>query len=145
MSNATQKNQQSDTHSSSQKSERSVIRLVMGILAILMSLLVMLQSCAVAGLGALVGSDEAGGAVGVLLVAPMVLAAGIVDIATCGSREKAGSIASVVLYALAALCGFASAGSYTDMNIWATAALIFAIVDVVVLFVRRSRSQGNAG
>ena len=140
MSNATQKYQQSDTHSSSRKTERSVIRLVIGILAILMGLLVMLQSCAVAGLGALIGSEEAGGAVGVVFVAPMVLAAGIVDIVTCSSRGKAGSIASVVLYALAALFGFASAGSYADMNIWATAALLFAIIDVVVLIARAVRS-----
>lgn len=107
-------------------------KLVSGILSIILFAVVSFQSCA-AGLGnALSGNGESSGSGGIL-VAILMLAGGIVSIATKKSEGKGGNIALIVLFGLAALVGFALAGSFTDLNIWAFWCLINAILAVVAL------------
>lgn len=105
-------------------------KLVTGILSIVLSAFVMLQSCA-AGLGnTLSENGEAGGSAG-LLTAICLLAAGIVAIASRASVKKGGSIACIILYGLGALLGFTMAGSYADLRIWAALCLICAVMHLV--------------
>ena len=87
-------------------------RLISGILSIVLSLVILLQSCAVGMLEAMGadGSDSASG----LLVALLLVAAGIVAIVT-RNGSRGGSIALVVLYAVAAVIGF-SATVYADLS-----------------------------
>lgn len=107
-------------------------KLVSGILSIVLFCLVSFQSCA-AGLGnALSDNGEVSGTAG-MFVAVMLLAGGIVSIVS-RSGGKGLDIALVVLYALGALAGFASAGSYADLNIWAgwcAICCVLAIVSIV--------------
>ena len=87
-------------------------RLISGILSIVLSLVILLQSCAVGMLEAMGadGSDSASG----LLVALLLIAAGIVAIVT-RNGSRGGSIALVVLYAVAAVIGFSAGGSTARM------------------------------
>lgn len=107
-------------------------KLVSGILSTVLFVLVAFQSCA-AGLGnALAENGESSGSGGIV-VAILMLSGGIVSIATRKSKSKGGNIALIVLFGLAALVGFGSAGSFTDLNIWAFWCLINAILAVVAM------------
>lgn len=107
-------------------------KLVSGILSTVLFVLVAFQSCA-AGLGnALAENGESSGSGGIF-VAILMLSGGIVSIATRKSKGKGGNIALIVLFGLAALVGFGSAGSFTDLNIWAFWCLINAILAVVAM------------
>lgn len=107
-------------------------KLVSGILSIVLCMFVLFQSCA-AGIGnALADNGEVSGTAGVL-VAVMLLAAGIVAIATRSSTGKGGNVALIVLNGIGALSGFTMAGSYSDLNLWAAWCLICAILAVVDL------------
>ena len=107
-------------------------RLVSGILSIVFFLLVTLQSCAVGLANSIENSGEVSGSAGVL-VAVLMLAGGIVSIATRNSLEKRANIALITLFGLAVLIGFSMAGSYTDLNIWAGWCLVNVILAVVTL------------
>lgn len=110
-------------------------RLISGILSIVLSLVILLQSCAVGMLEAMGadGSDSASG----LLVALLLIAAGIVAIRN-GSRG--GSIALVVLYAVAAVIGF-SATVYADLIVWAVWCCVCAVAALVSLLRRRKHGK----
>lgn len=105
-----------------------VWKLVSGILSIVLFFLVMFQSCAAGLANTLSENGESGGSAGVV-VSIMLLAGGIVSIAT----RKGGNIALIVIYGIAALTGFALAGSFADLTIWAGWCLICAVMAVVSL------------
>lgn len=106
-------------------------KLVSGILSIVLCLFVLLQSCAAGTVNALEASGEVSGSAG-LIVSIMMLAGGIVSIVT-RKGTKGGNIAIIVLYGVAALCGFTMAGNFTDLNIWAFWCLICAALAAVSL------------
>ena len=89
-------------------------KLVSGIMSILFSCVIIFQSCAA-------------GVVNVILL----LTGGIVSIAT--RNKKAGNAALAILFAIAALMGYAICGSFGDMQIWATWALTCSILSIVAL------------
>ena len=107
-------------------------KLVSGILSIVAFFMVAFQSCA-AGIGnAMAENGEASGSAGII-VAIMILSGGIVSIAT-RKGGKGGNIALIVLFGIGALFGYVLAGSFSDLNIWATWCLInvvFAIVSLI--------------
>lgn len=106
-------------------------KLVSGILSIILFVFVSFQSCA-AGLGnTLSANGESGGSAGII-VAIMLLAGGIVSIAT-RQGGKGGNIALIVLFGLATIVGFALAGSYGDLKIWAGWCAINAVLAIVTL------------
>ena len=106
-------------------------KLVFGILTIVISCFVTLQSCAAGAANALSENGEAGGAAG-LLVSWLMLAGAIVMIAT-RNKGKGGSIADMILFGLAALIGFSSAGSYKDLNIWSGYCVILAVISLIAI------------
>lgn len=105
-------------------------KLISGILCCVLCAIVMLQSCAAGVSNALTESGEVSGSAG-LLVALLMLAGGIVMIATRKSTKKGGSIAGVIIFLLAALLGFANAGSYSDLKIWSGLCLILGIINII--------------
>ena len=106
-------------------------KLVSGILSIVLFAFVSFQSCA-AGIGnALAENDELSGSAG-LIVSIMLLAGGIVSIAT-RNRSKGGNIALIILFGIGAICGYTMAGSFADLTIWATWCLLCAVLAVVSL------------
>lgn len=107
-------------------------KLVSGILSIIFFALVAMQSCAVGVANTLEDSGEVSGSAGIL-VAVLMLAGGIVSIATRASEKRGGNIALLVLFGLAALLGFSNYGSYSTLAIWSGWCLINAVLAVVAL------------
>lgn len=110
-------------------------KLVSGILSIIMFIVVGFQSCATGISNTMEANGEVGGSAGVI-VAIMLLAGGIVSVVT-RKGTKGGNIALIVLYGLGGLFGFALAGSYADLNIWAGWCLICAVLAVVSLVISK--------
>lgn len=107
-------------------------KLVSGILSIILFVFVSFQSCAAGVSNTLENNGEMSGSAGIV-VAILMLAGGIVSIVTRNSQKKGGNIALIVLFGLAALIGFASYGSYSDLAIWSGWCLINAVLAVVSL------------
>lgn len=106
-------------------------KLVSGILSIILFIFVAFQSCA-AGLVNTIGeTGEVSGSGGIVL-AILMLAGGIVSIAT-RNGSAGGNIALIILFGLAAIIGFATAGNFADLNIWAAWCVINAVLAIVVL------------
>lgn len=107
-------------------------KLVSGILSIVLFVFVSFQSCAAGVANTLENNGEISGSAG-FIVAVGMLAGGIVSIATRKSEKKGGNIALILLFGLAALIGFTSHGSYSDLAIWAGWCLINAILALVAM------------
>lgn len=111
-------------------------KLVTGILCMVFTILVLFQSCA-AGMSNVIGeTGEISGSAGVLL-AFLMLAGGIVEVATRKSSGKGGSIACIIVFLLAAVIGFSNAGSYKDLNIWAGWCLILGVLNIISIISRK--------
>ncbi len=115
-------------------------RLIAGILSIVLSLIVLLQSCAAGVSNALSENGEVSGSAG-FLVAIAMIAGGIVSIVVRKSAGKGGSIALIVIFGLAALIGFANYGSYSDLVIWSGWCLINAGLAVVALITSKKKND----
>lgn len=107
-------------------------KLVSGILSIVLFVFVSFQSCAAGVANTLENNGEISGSAG-FIVAVGMLAGGIVSIATRKSEKKGGNIALILLFGLAALIGFTSHGSYSDLAIWSGWCLINAILAIVAM------------
>ena len=107
-----------------------VWKLVSGILSIILFAVVMFQSCAAGVVNALEDNGGISGSVGVI-VGILMLAGGIVSIATRNKTGKGHDIALIVLFGLAAVFGFAGYGNYSDLVIWSVWCLINAVLAVV--------------
>lgn len=104
-------------------------KLVSGILSIILSLLVLFQSCAAGLSNTLQNNGESSGSAG-LIVAIMLLAGGIVSVAT-RKGSNGGNIALIVLFVIGALLGFTMAGSYGDLIIWSGWCAVCAILAII--------------
>ena len=103
-------------------------KLIVGIISIVLSLLIGLQSCA-AGLGtALSSNGEISGTAGILLAIAFIIA-GI--IAVCTRNGGKGGYVSAAFYVIFGLIALISAGSYADLNIWAVLSMIFGVICAV--------------
>lgn len=124
------KRNKSFTRESKESGKMKTWKLVAGILSIILSVFVLFQSM-FAGLGnALSNNGEVSGTAG-LIVSIMLLAGGIVSIVVRNKDGKGGNIAIIILFGIATLVGFTSAGSYGDLYIWAAWCLINVILAIV--------------
>lgn len=114
-------------------------KLVSGILSIVLFVFVSFQSCAAGLSNAISENGESGGSGGIIL-SILMLAGGIVSIATRKSNGKGSNIALIVLFGLAAFFGFALAGSFADLNIWAGWCLINAVLAVIAM-IRKKKAE----
>ena len=109
------------------KNSAVILRLVLGILSIVISAVVGFQSCA-AGIGEAISEAESSSGAGGLFTGFFLLAAGI--------------IASIILYALAAIFAFANLSeNFGDLVVWAVLSVIFAVVLVITLFLKEKDSS----
>ena len=115
-------------------------KLVSGILSIILFVVVTFQSCAAGVVNALEENGGSSGTVGVF-VAILMLAGGIVSVASRKSVKKGGNIALVILFGLAALMGFAGYGNYSDLVIWSIWCLINAVLAVVALITGKKKAD----
>ena len=107
-----------------------VWKLVSGILSIILFAVVMFQSCAAGVVNALEDNGGISGSVGVI-VGILMLAGGIVSIATRNKTGKGHDIALIVLFGLAAVF------NYSDLVIWSVWCLINAVLAVVSMIKNR--------
>ncbi len=114
-------------------------KLVTGILCMVFTVLIVFQSCAVGVSNTLAANGEVSGSAGFLL-AMLMLAGGIVEVASRKSEKKGGSIAAFILFVLAALLGYGNAGSYGDLYIWSTWCLALGILNLIS-FVKKNGSK----
>ena len=105
-------------------------KLVAGILCIVLSAFVILQSCAAGVANTLAENGEVSGTAGTF-VAIMLLAGGIVMIATRKAEKKGGSIAALILFVIGGILGLTSAGSFSDLKIWAGLCLVLAVINLI--------------
>ena len=117
-------------------------KLVSGILSIVFFAVVLFQSCAVGVANTLGETGEAGGSGGIIL-SILMLAGGIVSIAVRNSLSNGGNIALVVIFALAAICGFALAGSFSDLKIWSAWCLINAALAIIAICIPKSVKENK--
>lgn len=111
-------------------------KLVSGILSIVMFIIITIQSCATGVVNVLENnkhdtSDSAG-----VFVAFLLLVAGIVSVSVWKLKHKGGDIALIVLYCIAALYGFSNLGTFTDLVVWSSWALICAILPAISLAIK---------
>lgn len=111
-------------------------KLVSGILSIIIFVIVEFQSCAAGVVNAL---DENGGSSGTVgfLCGLLILAGGIVSIASRNAIRNGGNVALIIIFGLAALIGFAGYGNYSDLVIWSLWALINVVLAIVSLIKNR--------
>ena len=117
-----------------------VWKLVSGILSIVLFVLVAFQSCAVGVSNTIMESEEVSGSAGII-VAILMLAGGIVSIATRNAAGKGGNIALIVLFGLAALIGFTNYGSFSDLAIWSGWCVINAILAIAAIVTGKKSQQ----
>lgn len=113
-------------------------KLVSGILSIILFVIVTLQSCAAGISNAIENNGEVSGSAGVF-VAIMMLAGGIVSIATRNAKRNGGNIALIVLFGLASLIGFSSYGSYSDLVIWSFWCLVNVVLAVIAMIINKNK------
>ncbi len=119
-----------------------VWKLVSGIISLVIVLIILFQSCAVGVANTMSKSDDMSGTLGVL-VAMLLIAAGIVSIVVKNSQNKKSYIPLIILYGLGALIGFTSSGKYADLVVWAVWCLVCAIVAAVGLVKQESEQEGT--
>jgi hypothetical protein len=120
-----------------------VTKLVLGIITIVLSVLVLFQSCAAGASNALSENGESSGTAG-LFVAILMLAGSIVMIATRKGTSSGGSIAGMIIFLLASLIGFPNAGSFGDLKVWAVLCLILAVINLIAAINKKKNSKTDS-
>lgn len=108
----------------------SVGRLVIGILLMVLSMVVLFQSCAAGIVNTMEESSDMGGSAGFVL-AILMIASGIVAVCTRNAKSKVGPVIAAVLLVIGALVGLCNAAVYQDLIIWSIVSLAFAAVFVI--------------
>lgn len=108
-------------------------RLVSGILSMVLFLIISFQSCAVGLVNAVEDNNNDTSGAGGVFVAFGLLVSGIVATALWKKNSKGGDIALIVLYGLTAIMGYANQGTFGDLVVWASWALICAIMAAIAL------------
>ena len=104
------------------------LKLILGIISMVLSGVILFQSCA-AGLGNIIAdTGESSGTAGVMLVACMLIA-GIVGLVT--RKGRAGSFVAAGFYLFGGLIGIANYGTFADLRIWSILCLIFGGLFIV--------------
>ena len=65
------------------------------------------------------------------------MAGGIVSTATRKSEGNGGNIALIVLFGIGTITGFALAGNFSDLNVWAAWCLVNVILAVIAMRKKR--------
>jgi len=108
-------------------------KLVSGILSMISFFIISFQSCAVGLVNAVEDNKGDTSDAGGIVVAFGLLVAGIVTTALWKKKSKGGDISLIILYGLTALMGFANLGTFRDLVIWSSWALICAIMAAIAL------------
>ena len=108
-------------------------KLTIGIVSLVLSLIVLFQSCA-AGIGSALTNNtkDTSGGTGIFFTV-LLIVAGIVGIV--GRSSKGGTIAATILYAIDGLIGTTATGIFKDLVVWGVISFIFGAVFLISIFV----------
>ena len=112
----------------------SAWKLVSGILSIILYGYIIDEAKAASLADAFAGTSSS--VVG-LIVALLIMSGGIVSICVRDARTKAGNIALIILFGLAALIAFTSAGYYENLYVYACWCLINVVLAIISLFQKK--------
>lgn len=104
------------------------MKLIVGIVSIVLSMVILFQSCAAGVVDAIIDEGGTSGGSG-MFVAFIMLVAGIVAIAARSSRG--GAIFCIIAYGLSGLVGVTSSGIYADLIVWGGLCLVFAALFLI--------------
>ena len=125
------------------RAKMKVWKLVSGILSIILSLFVVGQSFLAGIFNALTENHQISGTAG-LVVAVMLLTAGIVSIAVRNSEGNGGNVALLILFGIAAAIGFTFAGEYKDLYIWSGWCALCALLAIISMIKRHVKEPEKA-
>lgn len=111
-------------------------KLVSGIISMVLFIVIEFQSCAAGVVNALEDNGGSSGSVG-FICGILILAGGIISVASRKAIGNGGNVALIILFGLAALIGFAGYGNYSDLVVWSVWALINVILAIVALVKNR--------
>lgn len=109
-----------------------VWKLTAGIISIVLSVVIGFQSCAAGVVNTLEKNGGSSGTVG-FFCGILILAGGIISVATRNVGRDGGNIALIVVFALAAFIGLAGYGNYKDLVVWSVWAIINVILAIVCM------------
>lgn len=117
-------------------------KLTIGVVSLVLSLIVLFQSCA-AGIGNALSNNtkDSSGSTGILFTVFLIVA-GIVGIV--GRSSKGGTIAATILYAVDGLIGTTATGIFKDLTVWGIIAFIFGAVFLISVFVGQTYPSKKA-
>lgn len=105
-------------------------KLVIGIISIVLTMVILFQSCAATVGDALANEGGTSGGAG-MAVALLMLVAGIVAIAARNSRG--GTIFCIIAYTLAGVLGLTVHGIFQDLIVWGSLCLVFTGIFLIGL------------
>lgn len=116
-------------------------KLILGIITIVLSCVVLFQSCAAGAVNSLSENGESSGSAGAI-VALLMLSGAITMIVSHKSTAKGGSIAGIIIFGIAALLGFSNAGSvFKDLIVWASFCVILVIINIIAICCRKKSNE----
>lgn len=114
-------------------------KLIIGIIAIVLSVIVFFQS-ALVGLGEAIFAEEGEGSGGFgIVISILLLIGGIVSI--CTRKSNGGGIFCLIIYALAGIIGISFSANFPDLKIWGIISLIFGGVFLLSLVKGRTTND----
>lgn len=113
-------------------------RLIFGIISILLSLMILLQSCATGFVNAINESNDMGGTAG-MFIALFIIIAGIVAI-IC-RKGAIGSIIAGIIYGISGLIGLGNDAVYKDLEIWGWLFVLYALFFIISGFIQRRKTK----
>ncbi|MBQ5953296.1 MAG: hypothetical protein IJL47_04555 [Lachnospiraceae bacterium] len=115
-------------------------KLVLGILGLILSIVIMMQSCAASVVNVVEDNGDVGGFAG-YLVAFLLIAGSIVMIATRNSQGKGGAIAALIIFLIAGGLAVSNAAVYKDLAVWGIACFILAVVNLLSALLKKKPSD----
>ncbi|MDY5931059.1 MAG: hypothetical protein SPJ34_03410 [Candidatus Ornithospirochaeta sp.] len=115
-------------------------KLIVGIAAIVISIVLFVQSSLVVLGEALLAEEEASGGFGIFASIPALIG-GIVSIAA--RKSKGGSVVCLIVFAFSGAIGLACSAGFPDLAIWGSFFLFFAAIHLLFLFTGRNSHEEN--
>lgn len=116
-------------------------KLVSGIISCVVFVVIIFQSCATGVVNVIEDNSTDTSAGGGVLLAFILLVAGLTSACAWKSNSRGVDVALVLLFGLAALAGFLNLGVFKDLEVWSWWAAICAGMAVISLFIPRKKKE----
>jgi len=113
-------------------------RMVIGIISLVLTLIILFQSCAAGVVNTIENNGDVGGSAGFLLSICMIVG-GILGV-VC-RKQKVGSIVAGCFYAFGGLVGLPNSSTYKDLIVWSVISIIFAAVFIITGAIQKEKYE----